>query len=83
MVLHRRTPNISCAGRLCRPMLGKGMGSVILNTGGTGGGSSYDSPQDYAETTGRGLGRGHMADKLSKLIVKPISKKPKNINFSM
>jgi len=83
MVFHRRSPNISCAGRICRPMLGKGMGSVILNQGGTGGGSSYDSPQDYAETTGRGLGRGHMADKLSKLIVKPISKKPKNINFSM
>jgi len=64
-------------------MLGKGMGSVILNQGGTGSGSAYDSPQDYAETTGRGLGKVDIADKLSKLIVKPISKKPKNIHFSM
>jgi hypothetical protein len=64
-------------------MLGKGMGSIILNKGGPGVGSSYDSVADYADTTGRGLGKSGMADKLSKLIVKPISKKPKNINFSM
>lgn len=82
-MVHRRSPNISVAGRICRPMLGKGMGSVILNRGGTGSGSSYDSVADYADTTGRGLGKSGMADKLSKLIVKPVSKKPKNIKFDM
>lgn len=83
MVSHRRSPNISLAGRLHRPMLGKGMGSVVLMKGGPGVGSSYDSPQEYADTTGRGLGKSGMADKLSKLIVKPLSKKPKNIKFDM
>jgi len=63
-------------------MLGKGMGSVLLNTGGAGGGSSYPSVEEYKDTTGRGLG-GKLTDKLAKLIVKPVMKKPKNINFSM
>jgi len=83
MVSHRRSPNICVAGRLHRPMLARGMGSVILNKGGTGSGSSYDSVEDYRETTGRGLGKSGMADKLSRLIVKPITKKPKNIKFDM
>jgi len=81
-MVHRRSPNICLAGRIHRPMLGKGMGSVILNKGGTGGASSYPSVEEYQQTTGRGLG-GKLTDKLSKLIVKPVMKKPKNISFDM
>ena len=35
-----------------RNMFGKGMGSVLLNTGGTGSASSYTSVGDYERTTG-------------------------------
>ena len=81
-MVHRRSPNICVAGRLHRPMLAKGMGSVLLNKGWTGSGSAYPSVEEYKETTGRGLG-GKLTDKLSKLIVKPVMKKPKNISFDM
>jgi hypothetical protein len=41
MILGRKTP------------YGGGMGSVVLNRGGGGGGSSYSSPNEYHEITGR------------------------------
>jgi hypothetical protein len=81
-MVHRRSPNICVAGRIHRPMLAKGMGSVLLEKGGAGGASSYPSEEQYKETTGRSLG-GKLSDKLSKLIVKPLTKKPKNISFDM
>lgn len=77
-------------------MKGTGAGSVLLNKGGAGSGSSYYSMQDYLETTsskpastkGLGLG-GAIEDKLSKLklsnpkIMEAPTRKPKNINFSI
>jgi hypothetical protein len=66
---------------------GAGMGSVLLNVGGPGVGSSYSSPQEYKEITGRtipvgmGLGAG-LNEKLQKLMVKPLEHRPKsNIRF--
>jgi hypothetical protein len=84
--MHRRSPNICVAGRIHRPMLGKGMGSILLDKGGPGAGSSYRSLEEYEDTTGRGLashsGHSHkLTDKLSKLMVKPLTRKPKNICF--
>lgn len=80
--MHRRSPNICIAGRIHRPMLAKGMGSIILDKGGPGAGSSYRSMEEYEDTTGRGLERtSKLSDKLSKLMVKPLTKKPKNICF--
>ena len=64
-------------GRIHRDkMRGQGMGSVLLNKGGAGSGSSYESIDDYKNTVGSGLG-----DKLNKLVVRPLTKKPKNIHF--
>jgi hypothetical protein len=66
-------------------MTGKGNGSILL--GGTGGGSSYSSMDDYINTmstpvtTGRGL--GELSKKLETLMIKPSAKKSKNINFSL
>ena len=81
--MHRRSPNICVAGRIHRPMIAKGMGSVLLEKGGPGSGSSYPSVEAYHDETGRGLALPRLSDKLSKLIVKPLTKKPKNINFDM
>lgn len=41
-----------------RQRQGRGMGSVILSRGGPGSASSYESVDDYVETTGRQLGSG-------------------------
>lgn len=46
VVLGRRTP------------YGGGMGSVLLNKGGSGGGSSYSSPNEYHQITGRPIPQG-------------------------
>ena len=87
-----------CGGRInarnTRGMKGLGMGSVLLTggNGGAGGASSYDSVDDYINTTHRnpytqqrvGLGRG-LADfskRLGSLNIKS-TKKPKNINFTL
>jgi len=60
------------------------MGSVLLNVGGAGGGSSYESLDDYMNITGNNPARGSgLGEKLHRLIVKPISKKPANIKFDM
>jgi hypothetical protein len=68
-------------------MAGKGMGSVLLRTGGAGAGSSYSSVDDFVNTTGlpvpTGRGLGNLSKKLESLIIKPSSKKAKNINFSL
>jgi hypothetical protein len=72
-----------------RGMRGCGAGAVLLNRGGPGGASSYDTPLQYAETTGRGMGRGvsglggmrELAD--LKIHWGSGMKKPKNINFSL
>jgi len=53
-------------------------GSILLNKGGAGVGSSYPSVEAYHSITGRGL-----SDKIKALMVKPISVKKKNIKFNM
>jgi hypothetical protein len=82
--MHRKNPNVCISGRMHRKqMSGMGMGSVLMNPGGAGGGSSYMSVQDYSATTGnRPAGTG-FRDKLDKLMVKPLTKKPQNIRFEM
>ena len=82
--LQRKNPNIHIGGRIHRRLLsGMGMGSVLMNPGGAGSGSSYMSVQDYSATTGnRPAGTG-FREKLDKLMVKPLTKKPKNIRFDM
>lgn len=88
---HRTCPHVYTGGRmLCRGrahMKGSGMGSVLLSVGGPGVGSSYSSPEEYKEITGRtiptgmGLGAG-LSNKLQKLMVKPLENRPKmNIRF--
>lgn len=79
---------ISVPRHQTRGMKGCG-GDVLLQMGGPGGASSYDSPLQYAETTGRGMGRGvsglgGMAE-LAELKINRGSgmRKPKNINFSL
>jgi hypothetical protein len=84
VVLGRKTP------------YGGGMGSVLLNRGGAGSGSSYSSPNEYSEITGRPLPVGsgvdmaktqhrHLKDvnsKLQNLLAKPVNKR-KNITFNI
>jgi len=86
--MHRSSPNIHLGGRVHRKkLMGSGMGSVLMSKGGAGAGSSYNSVSDYMATTGNrvnagaGLGGRVLEDKLHRLIVKPLSKKPQNIKF--
>jgi hypothetical protein len=60
---------------------GRGMGSVLLNVGGAGAGSSYPSVSEYERITGNQIKGSGLNDKLSKLIVKPLKHKP--IHFQM
>jgi hypothetical protein len=53
-------------------------GSILLDKGGAGVGSSYPSMEEYHRITGRGV----LADKLKALLVKPIEQKKKNIKFN-
>jgi hypothetical protein len=91
-------PIVYVSGRIHKKKLGegegRGMGSVLLNKGGAGSGSSYDSPQSYTKITGNPIPSGSglvftppsgsgLGGKLSKLVVKPLSKKPQNIKFTM
>lgn len=55
-------------------------GSILLQKGGPGAGSSYSSTEDYQETVGRGMDGVNL--KLRNLMEKPIKKK-KNIKFSL
>ena len=82
----RSSSNVYCGGRIVSRgrahIRGAGMGSVLLKTGGPGVGSSYSSVEEYKDITGRGgsLGAG-LSDKLQKLMVKPLERKPHNIRF--
>ena len=71
---------------------GRGMGSLLLQTGGPGGASSYIDIDDYIDTTGRnpyktdqhikGRGLEQLASKLSKLNIEPMGNiKRKNIRM--
>tara|TARA_R110000868_G_scaffold94780_1_gene261163 strand:+ start:68 stop:289 length:222 start_codon:yes stop_codon:yes gene_type:complete len=64
-----------------RPLSGMGMGSVLLNQGGAGGGSSYASIPEYEDTTGRQIRGGNLGEKLARLSVKPLVRKPQPIRF--
>jgi len=76
-------------------MRGRGMGSVLLNRGGAGGASGYESVGDYTATTGvdpygrpssvssTGRGLGQLNKKLEELAIKPRKRKEKNINFNL
>jgi hypothetical protein len=85
----RKIPMIHCGGRVHMPhMAGCGMGSVLLNIGGPPGGvgSSYSSIEEYQKTTGNPLPAGAsmgqgLSEKLSKLMVKPLARKPTPIRF--
>jgi len=75
---------ISIQQHQTRGMKGCGAGAVLLSMGGPGGASSYDTPTQYADMTGRGMcGRGGLGESsaLANLKVSKM-KKPKNINFS-
>ena len=95
-VINCRIPSCGkgMVARHTRGIRGEGVGSVLLNKGGAGAGSSYDSLDEYIHTTGRNpyaqsSGRGIGGDKfkasLESLNIKPPTKKPKakNINFSL
>jgi hypothetical protein len=81
----RRNPNVYIGGRIHRKRLaGMGMGSILMNKGGAGAGSSYSDVDDYVAATGRTISAGSgLGTKLSKLVVKPLTKKPHNIRFEM
>ena len=66
-------------GKTLRPYRPMG-GSILLEAGGPGVGSSYDTVEDYKRVTGTGI----LGDKLRSLIVKPmIPNKKKSINFNL
>jgi hypothetical protein len=75
----RNVGMIHIGGRV-HSAIGCGMGSVILNKGGAGTGSTYTSLEDYEKTTGNTVGAG-LNEKLAKLMVQPLSKKPSPIRF--
>jgi len=80
-----------------RQRQGRGMGSVLLNQGGVGSASSYESVDDYMETTGKQLGfglglginnkmgsdRSGLNKKLESLSIAPKKSKAKNISFNL
>jgi hypothetical protein len=81
-----RITSVYVSGRRISRMQGKG-GSVLLNQGGAGAGSSYDSVDEYIATTGRNpmSGSGALSKKLESLslAVKPQKNKIKNIKFNL
>ena len=84
----RRLTHTHMRGRAIPKMrlYGCGMGSVILNKGGAGVGSSYESPEAYEQITGQKIGKGlgaGLTEKLSKLMVKPLASKKPNIAFNL
>lgn len=74
---------------------GKGMGSVLLSTGGAGAASSYMDMDDYISTTGidpynrvqstarKGYGLKSLSSKLQGLEITPKNGRRKNITMSM
>ena len=81
--MHRSNPKVMCGGRLHykKLMEGRGMGSVLLNKGGTGSASSYEGIDDYIATTGNSIKGSGLGEKLHKLLVKPVARKPANIKW--
>jgi len=85
-------PNLAHSG-LARHTKGKIQGkgaSVLLNNGGAGAGSSYESVDDYIATTGRNPlmsgGSSHLGKKLESLslaVKPPRPTKIKNIKFNL
>jgi hypothetical protein len=66
-------------GKTLRPFKPMG-GSILLDVGAGGVGSSYDSVEEYKRVTGTGI----LGNKLRSLIVKPmIPNKKKSINFNL
>ena len=60
-------------------------GSILLQKGGPGAGSSYSSPQSYEKETGQNIVGGGMSqvnEKLKSLMHEPLKKK-RNIRFSL
>jgi hypothetical protein len=94
MIFLPHMPNVHMT-RGHRQRQGRGMGSVLLNQGGAGSASSYESVDDYMETTGRQLGSGlglgiksgvdrsGLNRKLESLSVAPKKTKAKNIHFNL
>jgi len=83
--MHRSNPKVMCGGRLLHKKLmhGKGMGSVLLNRGGAGSASSYESVDQFIDDTGLSPLKGSgLGEKLHKLMIKPMAKKPSNIRFN-
>jgi len=68
---------------------GRGMGSVLLNKGGAGSGSSYSSVDDYIATTqrnpfsGGSIGKTSLANMNKKIEGLLVKKKEKNIHFNI
>lgn len=77
-------PKMNILGRShSRVVRGGGMGSVLLNKGGPGVGSSYESPESYERITDQKISGRGLGGKLERLSVKPLgsSKRTKNISF--
>ena len=76
-------PHLVIAGRThSKVVRGGGMGSILLNKGGSGSGSSYLSPEEYTDTTGQKIGGSGLGGKLDRLMVRPlVQKKVRNIRF--
>jgi len=77
-----------------QPVTGRGMGSVLLRTGGGGGASSYMDIDDYIHTTGinpyakasvplSGKGLQQIGEKLSKLNISTVTGRPKKKNIQI
>ena len=72
-----------------RHIHGKGMGSVLLNKGGAGSGSSYSSLDEYIATThenpfsGGSIGKKSLASMNKKIEGLLVKKKEKNIHFNI
>jgi hypothetical protein len=77
-----------------QPITGRGMGSVLLRSGGGGAGSSYSDIDDYIHTTGinpysrgttrsTGSGLEKLGEKLSKLNISTVSGRPKKRNIQI
>ena len=81
--MHRSNPKVLCGGRLHHKKLmeGRGMGSVILHKGGAGSASSYENVDAFTNATSETIKGAGLGEKLQKLLVKPLAKKPSNIRF--
>jgi hypothetical protein len=86
-VIRIKLPYSNAISNMRGKIMGKGNGSVLLRTGGAGGGSSYSDIDDYIATTGinpysRSNGKG-LTDKLQKLSIGNTSSRPTRKNITM